>query len=111
VSRAEAAALGPGRDEPAGAVQVVPLMLPKTWRDPGSETLCTYVLASAGGAAAAASVGAVDPSLLVYPVYFCLVNGAVASVIVRRRAELGRVPASGPAVLCTLAVRSETEVP
>lgn len=74
------------------------LMLPKTWRSPGSETLSTYVMASAGGAAAAASIVATlsatpaapvrvaaPASLLAYPVYFCLVNGVVAAVLVLRR--------------------------
>jgi hypothetical protein len=94
----------------ASDVVATSMMLPKTWREPGSETLCTYVLASAGGAAAAASVGAVVPSLLLYPVYFCLVNGAVACLIVRRRAELGRALAPGSALQCTRAVRSGTAV-
>jgi len=80
------------------------MMLPKTWRNPASETLSTYVMASAGGAAAAASVGVtvavtssasvgVAPaSLLVYPVYLCLINGAVAAVlVVRRRAALSPI--------------------
>ena len=80
------------------------MMLPKTWRNPASETLSTYVMASAGGAAAAASIGVTAvpssasvgvgaASLLAYPVYFCLINGAVAAVlVVRRRAAL--VPVS-----------------
>ena len=43
------------------------MMVPKTWRDPDSETLSTFALASAGGAIAAGSVGALEPSLLLYP--------------------------------------------
>ena len=43
------------------------LMLPKTYRDPESETLVTFALASVGGALAAGAVGAVDVSLLLYP--------------------------------------------
>lgn len=38
------------------------------------------------GALAAGSVAALDPTLLLYPVYFCLGNGALALLIVRRRA-------------------------
>jgi hypothetical protein len=62
------------------------MMLPKTWRDPGSETLSTFALACLGGALAAGSVGAPDPSLLLYPAYYCLVNGGLALLIWQRRA-------------------------
>jgi hypothetical protein len=64
------------------------MMLPKTYRDPGSETLSTFALASLGGVLAAGSVAAIEPELLLYPVYYCLVNGALALVIVHRRAVL-----------------------
>ena len=59
------------------------LMLPKTYRDPDSETLATYALASLAGLLAAGAVGAPDISLLLYPIYFCLVNGAIAVLIHR----------------------------
>ena len=62
------------------------MMLPKTWRDPGSETLSTFAFACLGGALAAGSVGAPDPSLLLYPAYYCLVNGGLALLIWQRRA-------------------------
>jgi hypothetical protein len=87
------------------------MMLPKTWREPGSETLSTYLLASAGGAAAAASVGAAAPSLLLYPVHFCLLNGAVACLIVCRRTALERMRAPGPALPYSQTVLSETVTP
>jgi hypothetical protein len=61
------------------------MMLPKAYRDPDSETLVTFAFASMGGALAAAAVGAPDVSLLLYPVYYCLVNGAIALVIWQRR--------------------------
>jgi hypothetical protein len=61
------------------------MMLPKTWRDPHSETLASFVLASVGGVLAAAAVARVDASLLLYPVYFALVNAAIALVIHGRR--------------------------
>ncbi|WP_028063770.1 hypothetical protein [Solirubrobacter soli] len=64
------------------------MMVPKTWRDPASETLSTFVCASLGGALASASVGALDPSLLVYPLYFCAVNLGLALLIAQRRATL-----------------------
>ena len=67
------------------------MMVPKTYRDPGSETLATFALASLSGALAAgavAAVGALTLSLLLYPVYFCLVNGAIAVLIQHRRSLL-----------------------
>jgi hypothetical protein len=62
------------------------LMVPKSWRDPRSETLSTYALASLGGVLAAAAVAAPEPALLLYPAYFCLVNGALALMLWHRRA-------------------------
>jgi hypothetical protein len=65
------------------------MMVPKVVRDPDSETLVTFAGASAGGALAAGAVGAADASLLAYPVYYCLVNAALALLIHHRRAVLG----------------------
>ena len=70
----------------------VAMMVPKTYRDPGSETLSTFALASVAGALAGGAVGAVDLSLLLYPVYYCLGNGAIAVLIYHRRAVLGAPP-------------------
>jgi hypothetical protein len=61
------------------------MMVPKTWRDPGSETVSTFAGASLAGALSAVAVAAPDPSLLLYPAYYCLVNGALALLIVGRR--------------------------
>jgi hypothetical protein len=61
------------------------MMLPKTYRDPESETLVTFALASVAGALAAGAVGAFDVSLLLYPAYFCVANAAIAVLIVQRR--------------------------
>ena len=61
---------------------------PKTWLDPYSETLATYALAGATGLLAAFAVQAWDPGLLLYPVYFCLGNGATAVLIAARRRML-----------------------
>jgi hypothetical protein len=60
------------------------LMVPKTWRDPSSETMITYALGSISGALAAAAVGELDASLLLYPVYYSLGNAAIALLIVTR---------------------------
>ena len=70
----------------------VTMMVPKTYRDPGSETAATFALASLGGVLAAGAVGAVDLSLLLYPVYYCLANAAILVLIHHRR---GRAPATG----------------
>ncbi len=64
------------------------MMVPKTYRDPESETLVTFAFASLGGALAAGAVGAVDVSLLLYPVYYCVINGAIALLIWQRRSTL-----------------------
>ena len=64
------------------------LMVPKTYRDPHSETLITFAFASLGGALAAGAVGAIDVSLLLYPVYYCVINGAIALLIWERRLTL-----------------------
>jgi hypothetical protein len=66
------------------------MMLPKTWREPGSETLATYLFASLGGAATVGAVGALSVPLLVYPVYFTLVNASLAAVISYRCGLLRR---------------------
>ena len=65
----------------------VALMLPKTYRDPGSETLTTYVIGLFSTMFALAAVGAGAPSLLIYPLYILAADGAVVAVIgLRRRA-------------------------
>jgi hypothetical protein len=80
------------------------LMIPKTYRDPDSETLATFAFASLGGLLAAGAVGMPDLSLLVYPIYFCLVNGAIAILIHHRRVVLhhhGCEPVHGGAIIDT----------
>jgi hypothetical protein len=64
------------------------LMLPKTWRDPGSETPSSFMLAGAAGVLGSASVGTFDVSLLLYPVYFGTANLATATLILLRRRVL-----------------------
>jgi hypothetical protein len=64
-------------------------MVPKTWRDPGSETLSMFAWASLAGALSAGAVGSLEASLLLYPVYYCLVNGGLALLIVGRRGAIG----------------------
>ena len=76
------------------------LMVPKTYRDPHSETLITFAFASVGGALAAGAVGAIDVSLLLYPVYYCVINGAIALLIWERR--LTRAGAAAPRARASL---------
>ncbi len=61
------------------------MMLPKAWRRPHSETTSTYALASFGGLAAMGAVSAPSLQLLMYPVYFALVNAALTLVLAGRR--------------------------
>jgi hypothetical protein len=72
------------------------MMVPKTYRDPGSETLSTFAFASVSGALAMGAVGAIEPALLLYPAYFCLVNGAIAVLICLRRRALISATATWP---------------
>ena len=65
------------------------MMCPKTYRDPRSETLASFALASLGGALAAGAVQTPDLALLLYPLYFCAVNAAIAILIGYRRGVLG----------------------
>ena len=65
---------------------------------------------SLGGALAAGAVGAADPSLLLYPIYYCMVNGAIAVLILCRRAVLRRprIPSSPPGRPLRQLARSST---
>jgi hypothetical protein len=64
------------------------MMVPKTYRDPDSETLVTFAFASVAGALAAGAVGALNFALLLYPAYYCLVNAGIALLIWQRRRAL-----------------------
>ena len=69
------------------------MMVPKSWRDPHSETLSTFVLTSLVGVCALLSVGALDAALMVYPAYYVVANALVATLLVsRRRALAARDP-------------------
>ena len=66
----------------------VALMLPKTFRNPRSETLETYVIGVVSTVFAVAAVGSGDLSLLIYPLYLLIADGAVAVMIFLRRRAL-----------------------
>jgi len=61
------------------------MMVPKVRRDPHSETISMYALASVGGALAAGAVGSIDLALVLYPAYYCVANGTAAILIRQRR--------------------------
>jgi len=60
------------------------MMVPKTYHDPGSETLATFVYASIGGAPAAGAVGVADNAGATLPGFrsklaiWCMIGGVVA---------------------------------
>jgi hypothetical protein len=66
----------------------VALMLPKTYRQPGSETLATYAIGVVSTIFALAAVDSAAPSLLIYPLYILVADGVVVAVIVLRRRTL-----------------------
>jgi hypothetical protein len=70
------------------------MMLPKTYRDPHSETLSAYWLSTASVLFAAASVGSLNVSLLLYPGYLTVADSMVIGMIVVRRRRLGRAATS-----------------
>jgi len=63
------------------------MMLPKAWTDPHSETMSTFALASLAGVAAVGSVGERSLPLLIYPVYFALINAGLTLVLRQRRSH------------------------
>jgi hypothetical protein len=66
----------------------VALMLPKTYRDPGSETLATFAIGVVSTLFALAAVGSTEVALLIYPLYLLVADGAVVAVIFLRRRSL-----------------------
>src|SRR5262249_51170311 len=73
------------------------LMVPKTVRDPESETLSTFVMASVSGVLGAIAVGELDEALLLYPVYYAIGNGVIATIIwtARRRSPPSATAVAG----------------
>lgn len=64
------------------------LTVSKTWNNPETETLISWVLATASGLAGLLAVGAFDVTELVYPLYITFGNGFLAWVIFSRRKAL-----------------------
>ncbi|HEX3081645.1 MAG TPA: hypothetical protein VHQ86_00145 [Candidatus Saccharimonadia bacterium] len=57
------------------------LTIVKAYREPQSETLSMWVMIAVAGAMSAVAVGRWDATLLAYPVYLSLTNGAVGVAI------------------------------
>ena len=66
----------------------VGLMIPKTYRDPSSETASTFVMGVCAAILGLAATGFTAPSLIVYPLYLVVVDSALVGVIVLRRRTL-----------------------
>jgi hypothetical protein len=77
----------------AADLVAVALMLPKTFRQPASETLSTYVIGVASTLFALLAIGSSAASLWIYPLYILAADSAVALVIVLRRRALAAVAA------------------
>jgi hypothetical protein len=71
-------------------VVAVGLMIPKTYRDPSSETLSAFVLSLVSVLLAGVSVGSFNPRLLLYPAYLVVADLVVIVVIVTQRRRLRR---------------------
>lgn len=68
------------------------LMAPKAWRDPGSETGSTFALAALSGVLALGAVGSPALTLLLYPAWYAVSNGVLASIIVVRASRVRTAP-------------------
>lgn len=67
----------------------VTLTIIKTYREPDTETMFAWLMASLAGLLSVVAVGKIDQTLLLYPAYIFLANGLVAATIVlgKRRAK------------------------
>jgi hypothetical protein len=63
-------------------------MIPKTYRDPYSETLSAFVIALASGVCGMLAVGALDFGLLLYPAYIFCADLILVAVIAARRPQI-----------------------
>ncbi|MDX6572776.1 MAG: hypothetical protein QOC86_1932 [Gaiellales bacterium] len=77
----------------AADLVAVALMLPKTYRQPASETLATYAIGVASTLCALVAIGSSTASLWIYPLYILAADSAVVAVIVLRRRALAAVAA------------------
>lgn len=66
----------------------VAMMMPKTYADPYSETLSTYIMSAASAFCALVAVGSLDFGLIVYPAYIVCADLSVVGVMVSRRPQI-----------------------
>jgi hypothetical protein len=64
------------------------LTLNKTWQAPYTETMITWLLAAIAAVLAVLSVGSLNPTQILYPLYSVLANSLLAFVILWRRKVL-----------------------
>lgn len=76
------------------AAGLVPTVL-KSWEDPGSETLITWVFSTLGGLFGMLAVGSLNPILLVYPLYILAANLAVVVAIYLGRGRVKQLEIIG----------------
>lgn len=62
----------------------------KSYDDPGSETLISWILFGFAGLLSAISVGSFNFILLIYPLYICLANWVVVAAILLGKRKYGR---------------------
>jgi len=77
----------------AADLVAVALMLPKTYRQPASETLATYALGVVSTFFALLAIGSGAAALWIYPLYILAADSGVVAVIVLRRRALATVAA------------------
>jgi hypothetical protein len=70
----------------------VVMMMPKTYADPYSETLSTYILSALSALCALFAVGSRDFGLVVYPAYIVCADLAVVAVMLVQRPQIARDP-------------------
>ena len=64
------------------------LTITKTYRDPYSETFLTYMLCSFGAFLSIFSVGEMNFSLLLFPIWICVINFSIGITIILRKRQL-----------------------
>lgn len=70
----------------------VGLMLPKTYRDPDSETAAAYAIGVCAAFLGLSATGFTAPSLMLYPLYLVIADSALVGMILLRRRTLKPAP-------------------
>ena len=83
------------------------LMLPKTYRSPGSETASTFAIGAVSTLFALAAIETLTPALALYPAYILVADVTLVTLIVVRRRALAVAPRS----LTRLSQRGGSGVP